>query len=557
MKTTYVLFLTLLISTNLISQEFSIFQDIEKNGIPNFGNYVDMSKSYIIISDNSQNINALHGHVFIYKQLLDNTWQYISLIDNKNTEYWGKTLAITDKYAFIASYTDTTIGKVWIYKNTNDKFELFQTIQADIPEIGSNFGFSISVDSNHLAISAPKFNSRGCVYIFDLKNDKWTQSAIIKPDVTNINCLAGYDIKLKNNKLLIGSPYEKYVENSNGRAYFYSLENNIWSLKNTILPNEHQQAQLFGYSVDFNNTQIFVSAPGFENNSGKIYIYEYNNNLTLIQDIDNPNSNDNDFFGNDISVNANFLTVSSLNDYIASTNSYSGSCFVFKKDNKWTKIQNIFPKFNFENGLYFGNSIKMIDSTIVIGMPGNKLKHVYIYNLAIPRITKHPTDMDSVVSQTETFFYVKADSAETFQWQISRDSNLSFSNLPQNMNFLSVNNDTLFIMPDNMLDNYFFRCKVSNKYGCSISNSAKLSLIFDSQVGKIFPNPNTGNFNLKLFQDYNGWTVIIYNIHKDILFEKKLDNSTTNIDLGKLPAGVYILALINGKQKEYHKFIAY
>lgn len=557
-----VLFFSVLLNADC--QEFVEFSSFQNTTQKSFGSSVNMCSSFAIVSNTPKNIDETNNSVRIFQKNDDNTWSEFCTITSTDVVGFGKTVEISENFAFISAFSDTTHGVVYVYKlnTSNHNFEFSSTITPTNSEFGDDFGFSLSYNqtTSQIAISAPQNNSRGCAYIysFNADNNTWLEDAFFQEDVTNVNCNWGFDIKFKNNNLLVGAPDESYFDAYNGRAYFYALNNSTWELQKIIVPSEHQHSQKFGYSVDFDSTNILISAVGFNSFTGAVYIFDNEeNSYDEIQIIGHPNSNTNDYFGNDIEISGNYLTVGCINEFITENNSRSGACYIYKNGGNWRKIDKLYPQYNHTNALFFGNSIAMQDSSLIIGMPGNTIKKVFFYDLPKPFITLHPVNQDSINSSSITNFYIEADRAECYIWQASRNNGVSFTDLNKNISFLNVTCDTLSIFTDNILNNYLFRCKVSNEYGVSISNSAKLTLLYNSQVAKLYPNPNSGSFTISMFQDYVGWTAIVYDIRKQILWKTELNNNETYVEIGKIEPGVYILALVNGKTKEYHKFIVF
>jgi len=407
-----VLFFSVLLNADC--QEFVEFSSFQNTTQKSFGSSVNMCSSFAIVSNTPKNIDETNNSVRIFQKNDDNTWSEFCTITSTDVVGFGKTVEISENFAFISAFSDTTHGVVYVYKlnTSNHNFEFSSTITPTNSEFGDDFGFS-------------------------------------------------------------------------------------------------------------------------------------------------PNSNTNDYFGNDIEISGNYLTVGCINEFITENNSRSGACYIYKNGGNWRKIDKLYPQYNHTNALFFGNSIAMQDSSLIIGMPGNTIKKVFFYDLPKPFITLHPVNQDSINSSSITNFYIEADRAECYIWQASRNNGVSFTDLNKNISFLNVTCDTLSIFTDNILNNYLFRCKVSNEYGVSISNSAKLTLLYNSQVAKLYPNPNSGSFTISMFQDYVGWTAIVYDIRKQILWKTELNNNETYVEIGKIEPGVYILALVNGKTKEYHKFIVF
>ncbi len=562
MKKKVLLLGAILFAFTIKAQEFVLFQEISEKKQIKFGTKVYISDNYLIVSDTSYKLNSIHGQVFIYKRKNDNTWINISRIENPEAEKFGKNVLICQNYAFISTYSEENIGKIWVYKRYSNNYTLHQKITSNSPQAGSKFGYSMSLDTNNmkLAVGAPDYNSKGCVYIFDFNQDEWVQSKMITEQVQNYNSNFGYSLKISDDKLVVGSPYEKYFDDLNGRAYLYSYKKNNWELKQILLPEYHQYLQYVGYDVDMINNEIFISAPGYNNSSGCVYIFrknDKNDEYVLNQTLYNPSSNVDDFYGCAISANSDFFAAGCLNDNVIATSSKSGSCFIYKKNNNWKKIQKIYPDLYSENTNYFGVTLKMTNNTLLVGMPGNKSQKAYVYNLPIPFITKHPDDKNNISSHSEIFLTTNAERGENYIWQTTYNNGKSFVNLKVNSNFLNINSDTLSVFATNILNNYKFRCKVSNEYGNSITDVAQLKVNYDSQIAKMYPNPNRGKFKIKFFDNYEGYTAIVYDIRKNILFKTELENDIIEVDIGVVQPGIYILSLVKDAKKEYHKFIAY
>lgn len=561
MKSTIFFFSLIFFASSVYGQDFKLFNLIDEN-IPNYGSHVTISAEYAAVSNVNKNFPSDNASVFIYKQNNDNTWTETQVITENNTLGFGKRILLTDNSLFVSAFTDSTNGSVFVYKKINETFEYQSTIVPENSQQGDFFGYSLSFnkDNYQIAISAPVFNSKGAVFIFSSTSysGEWQQEFRLEEDVTNYNCFYGNDVKYNGRNLLVGSPNEMYVDESNGRAYFYTFSDNQWSLTKTFLTQDHQENQNFGTSVDFDSSNIFISAPGFDNATGTVYLFR-NDGDSYEQSamIGNPNNNSGDFFGKQISLNGSYLLVSCINDFVEEISSLSGSCYVYKKDGGWENHQKLFPEIENANGLFFANSIAISDTTIIIGMPGNLRQHAYIYDLAKPFIIEHPINQDSINSNDVAKFFIKAERANSYIWQVSRDSGQTFVDLSVNMNFLQVSKDTLKILTDNFVSNDLYRCKVSNSYGYSISDAAKLSVILDNQVAKMYPNPNTGSFTIVIFDEYEGWEATVYDIRKQVIYSKTISSNETFVDLGKIQVGVYILSLTNGDKREYHKFITY
>ncbi len=64
----------------------------------------------------------------------------------------------------------------------------------------------------------------------------------------------------------------------------------------------------------------------------------------------------------------------------------------------------------------------------------------------------------------------------------------------------------------------------------------------------IYPNPNTGSFNISISTISNTMSVEIYNILGDMMYSQPITNTTTAVDMSKLSNGVYLAKIKEGSQ---------
>ena len=64
----------------------------------------------------------------------------------------------------------------------------------------------------------------------------------------------------------------------------------------------------------------------------------------------------------------------------------------------------------------------------------------------------------------------------------------------------------------------------------------------------IYPNLNTGSFNISISTISNTMSVEIYNILGDMMYSQPITNTTTAVDMSKLSNGVYLAKIKEGSQ---------
>lgn len=195
-------------------------------------------------------------------------------------------------------------------------------IKASNAEQGDQFGYSVSLDGNLLAVSAPLEDSSatgvngreddnlavnsGAVYIFRRDTDtsipdsvipevvRWRQDAYIKPPRSNLGDIGfGESLVLKDGLLFVGAPRESSLDGlgdgftpESGAVYIYYLsDENEWIYASVIKPSIVGEGDFFGASLSYDDGNLLIGAPREDSN--------YNGIINAINfgDIDSPGLN--------------------------------------------------------------------------------------------------------------------------------------------------------------------------------------------------------------------------------------------------------------------------
>ena len=229
-----------------------------------------------------------------------------------------------------------------------------------------NFGSSVSLDNNRLAVSAIKADAEtkgladsGEVYLFTFDDDKFaggelktiigadaglTRSVNVKALEDNDNF--GASLSLNNNRLAVGARKDDGFNNTSidtGAVYLYSFEND-----------------------QFNNATL-------EGIIGKGYTGGKNVNETNLDDFD--------YFGSGVSLYNNTLAVGAAkDDGVANGNNNAGAVYLYRFDDleftNGTRETILGKGHNFDvsslNDLdAFGSSVALFDSGLVVGATDN------------------------------------------------------------------------------------------------------------------------------------------------------------------------------------------
>lgn len=143
----------------------------------------------------------------------------------------------------------------------------------------SQLGSKVSADGNWLAVLASQESlsasvvTVGGVHLYQRTVENlWAHVTTLHPQTTELG-IGLTDITLKGDKLFVSS---QFAGNSNGRVYYYKLINNNWTFVQTIQSLSMGEI-LFGASLAFNGTTLFVGSPNY-NQVGKVDAFVENSN---------------------------------------------------------------------------------------------------------------------------------------------------------------------------------------------------------------------------------------------------------------------------------------
>ncbi|MDW3195077.1 MAG: T9SS type A sorting domain-containing protein [Cytophagales bacterium] len=260
----------------------------EKHGL--FGHKTVMTDSHLAISaigDSRQGFMA--GAVSIY-QLQDDAWTLISEVLPERSDdkvQFGAALAMDANYLFVgASGAKNHTGEVYVYAIEGNTVTLLQTIDAPHP-VGYEFGKTLQLVGNTLIIGAPstaKSVMKGGVFVYELMDGVWQKVQDIEPEDEEVGSWFGYAIAADENNLFISAPHNNVPHADGneyafaGKVYHYINQGDTWSLNTEILQETPHSHNFFGYQLQVDNGELFISSP---NTDGAIkdqgVIYKYTN----------------------------------------------------------------------------------------------------------------------------------------------------------------------------------------------------------------------------------------------------------------------------------------
>lgn len=274
-------------------------------------------------------------------------------------------------------------GCVYVFEKNNAGV-WYQTAILRSSDIQANdrFGTAVAVDETTIIIGANQKDNglianAGAVYIFEKDNSgNWTEKTIITMNESTDSANFGYSLDLNNNTLAIGAPIQEISGKQTGAAYIYKKDaSGSWSHAHTLSAPDSSENDKFGYSLSLSedNTEIAVSAIFHESSpsvtdSGAIYLFSNLNtgaqsSLKIVPSSPQQSSE----FGKSIKLYNDSLLVGSPK-YDSSGFTDAGCAYVFEYDASGLLSETkIITTSDIRSNDYFGNSVYFCDSFAAVG----------------------------------------------------------------------------------------------------------------------------------------------------------------------------------------------
>lgn len=360
-------------------------------------------------SVNNQDFEGYDGETWKSFTKLNGTWGHnvtdevfenrkvVATIQPINSNF-GFSVAISGDYAIIGAPTISG-GKAFIFKKINGTAWIQQeALNASDGQNGDNFGYSVSISGDYAIIGAPNDNvggnaDQGSAYIFKRTGITWSEEAKITAADGLAGDFFGYDVAIDGSYVIIGAPVDDITNVDQGSAYFFKRTGTSWAQEDKVVANDGAADDQFGFSVSISGNQAIIAANlddiGGNANQGSAYIFErMGMNWSQEDKLTASDGDINDGFGNSVSISDNMVVIGSPYDNIGA-NTDQGSVYVFTGTASWVQVAKLIDN-NGESNLYFGNSVSIDGTTLVVGEVGkdvgtkNDQGSAYIYKSTPP-----------------------------------------------------------------------------------------------------------------------------------------------------------------------------
>lgn len=354
------------------------------------------SRYLAVLSDSSFGGYENAGSVAIFELEDDGSWAFhdrITAPTPVSRQNFGRRLQMTDNHLVVGApgtYVDgeTMPGAVFVYDLTSSSpWTSVQELTAPDGHNEDMFGDAISIDGDTLAVGARTMGGqeRGVVFVFEnTGSNSWSEVQKVVYPWSEPGDQFGFSVAVRDDSLAVGAPYaDWHGELAVGEAHVFRYTEGSWELEETYLGDEYSDH--FGDSVCLTDTRMVVGAPD-SGDSGRVYVYSLGSDGSWESTPSYTTSLNHSTryrytrsLGEDLSSFGNSYIVGSKWDGF--NGQYSGSVF-FYPNSDWTTMVHLFhPDLVYQG--YFGMAAAISDTHIVVGAAktatGERDAYVYRY----------------------------------------------------------------------------------------------------------------------------------------------------------------------------------
>ena len=318
----------------------------------------------------------------------------------------------------------TGSGAVYVFARTGTVWAQQAYIKASNTGANDQFGYSVSLAGDTLAVGAPLEDSNatgidgnganntatdsGAAYVFTRTGTTWAQQAYVKASNTGMMDYFGYSVSLSGNTLAVGA----YGESSNatgiggnqadntssfaGAAYVFTRSGTTWTQQAYIKASNTDSVDYFGYSVSLSGDTLAVGASFEDSNatgvggaqgdntladSGAVYVFSRSGTTWTQQAyLKASNTGASDYFGFSVSLSGDMLAVGAYGEDSNATgiggdgsnNSIggSGAAYLFTRNGTTWSQRAYIKASNPGNNDYFGYGLSLSAGTLAVGAYG-------------------------------------------------------------------------------------------------------------------------------------------------------------------------------------------
>ena len=260
------------------------------------------------------------------------------------------------------------VGAACVFQRINGEWRETQKLVPNNPEHLMQFGYSVAIHGDVIAVGAPQQDSRvGEVYIFERQMGIWSQTQTLKPSAGQNTSYFGVSLDMSASSIVVGAPHDNEMGSETGAAYWFQKSGNNWSLLHKLTLAMASVSGNLGHDVATFGNYAFAGAPGFsgrEHSTGAVYVFTDASPRPLVR-LEAPNPRRSARFGERLAASGDTLAVAA--PYDTNDGVFTGAVVFFERfNNLWLFDQNLTAS-DRAVGRRFGHAMDLDGDDLIVG----------------------------------------------------------------------------------------------------------------------------------------------------------------------------------------------
>jgi len=270
---------------------------------------------------------------------------------------FGFSVALSGSTAVVGAYGQNSYtGAAYVFTGSGGTWTQRAELTAADGAPGEAFGISVAVSRSTAVVGAYGKNSyTGAAYVFTGSGGTWSQRAELTAADGAAGDGFGYAVALSGSTAVVGAPYKS-------AAYVFTGSGGTWTQQAKLTAADAAAGDQFGGSVAVSASTAVVGAPAKNSNTGAAYVFAL---PTQQAKLAATGGAANSYFGYSVAISGSTAVVGAYGK-----NSVTGAAYVFTLSRgSWSQRAELTAAGGTAND-YFGWSVAIYGSTVVIGAPG-------------------------------------------------------------------------------------------------------------------------------------------------------------------------------------------
>jgi len=244
-----------------------------------------------------------------------------------------------------------------------------QQLTASDGVFGDGFGHSVAFSGSTVFVSAIGDNfGHGAVYVFKRQGGSWVEEQKLTASDGASGDGFGQSVGISGSTLVAGSPGDDIFK---GSIYLFKRQGGNWIEEQKLTASDGAPVDFFGFSAAISGSTIVVGSIGEDLGShfdqGSVYVFNRQGGSWVEeQKLTASDAGPGDFFGWSVAVSDSTIVVGVPFETISGSNT-PGSAYVFNRQGAdWVVTQKLTPS-NGEADDFFSFSVAVSGSTVVVG----------------------------------------------------------------------------------------------------------------------------------------------------------------------------------------------